>query len=99
MTRRMMAGAVLVPALAAGAGVALAEPAGAETERHRRPAATATSTATAGTDRAVLSSRPDERCAVTVQLGLTGSASFGAAERPYTYPAPDTGLASAPTWA
>ena len=93
MTRRMMAGAVLVPALAAGAGVALAEPAGADGPNGIGDPLHGDLNGDGHTDIAVLSSGPTG-CNVTVQLG-DGFTSYGPPTT-YTYPDPDPGFGYCP---
>lgn len=88
MSRRVMAGAALVPALAAGGGVALAAPAGANGQGDPLYGDI---DGDGWEDRAILSVDPaTSRCAVSVQLGLPGGGEFGVPET-YFYPAPGTG--------
>ena len=89
MTRRMMAGAVLVPALAAGAGVALAEPRARGANGIGDPLF-GDLNGDGNTDRAVLSQGPAGSCGVTVQLG-DGFTRFGPPTT-YTYPDPDPAI-------
>ena len=92
MSRRVMAGAVLVPALAAGAGVGVAltspTPAGANGQGDPLYGDI---DGDGWEDRAVLAVDPaTSRCAVSVQLGLPGGGEFGV-PKTYYYPAPGTG--------
>ena len=96
MQRRMMAGAVMVPALAVGAGVVLALPAGATRAEDPNGIGDPLHGDLNGdghTDIALLSSGPTG-CNVTVQLG-DGFTSYGPPTT-YSYPAPDVDFGYCP---